>query len=223
MASGGRPEAPSDIAPRAAGRSAARSFSDTIAGLAGRDAVAREGGEMSAQRSVLDAGVRAALDAIEQPVSVASAVRDSAGRLLDFRLEHVNGAAARWGGLSPEAIVGRLLTELIPEVRTDGLFDALDRVVATGQPFHQRAAHHEGRVTDGRRYSARFELAAVAAGDGYLSAWAEIAEGGDVDLERVLERARRALRPKRLAAIDADARPRDRRRRLGWAPARAGR
>jgi len=150
---------------------------------------------MSAQRPILDARVRAALDALEWPVSLASAVRDRDGRLLDFRLDHVNLAGARWAGLTPDEMTGRLLTDLVPETRALGLFDALDRVVSTGQPFRQRGTHYAGQVTDGRSFSARFELAAVSAGDGYLSAWAEIADEGAVDLERVLVRAGEALSP----------------------------
>lgn len=157
---------------------------------------------MSVPRPVVDARAREALEAIEQPVSVATAVRDRDGRLLDFRLEHINAAGARWAGLPASSIVGRLITDLIPALRPAGLFDALDRVVVTGQPFVQRDVHYAGNVEDGRAFSARFELMAIRVGDGYLSAWTELPEGDGpgIDLRAIVEHARQAVPVIRLEA-----------------------
>jgi hypothetical protein len=163
---------------------------------------------MSVPRPVVDARAREALDALEQPVSVATAVRDRDGRLLDFRLEHINAAGARWAGLPLGSIVGRLITDLIPALRPTGLFDALDRVVATGQPFVQRDVHYEGNVEEGRSFSARFELMAIRVGDGYLSAWAELPDDHSpgFDLAAIVERARQAVPVVRLEARSTRAR-----------------
>ena len=54
----------------------------------------------------LDARLLALLDAIDEPVSIATAIRDRDGRLLDFRLEFVNQAAAEWAGVPREAMIG---------------------------------------------------------------------------------------------------------------------
>jgi hypothetical protein len=48
----------------------------------------------------------AVLDTIDEPVSVATAIRDRDGRILDFRLEFVNLAAASWAGVEREAMIG---------------------------------------------------------------------------------------------------------------------
>ncbi|HEX5451642.1 MAG TPA: PAS domain-containing protein [Candidatus Limnocylindrales bacterium] len=148
---------------------------------------------MSVPRPALDERAREALDAIDQPVSVATAVRDRSGLLLDFRLLHVNIAAARWAGLPVASMVGRLLTDVIPVMRPSGLFDVLARVVSTGQPFHQAGQHYQGSVEDGRSFSARFELRAIRVGDGYLSAWTEMSDGVRTDLGEILDRARAAV------------------------------
>ena len=155
-------------------------------------------------RPLVDGRVRAALDAIDVPISVTSAVRDRDARLLDFRLELVNLAAARWAGLGREAIVGRLATDLIPALRPTGLFDELDRVVTTGQPFSQ-TQHYDGKVEDGRSFSAVFTLRAIRHGDGYLSAWSEQPKGskGAIDLDATIERARTAIPLVRLEASAA--------------------
>jgi PAS fold len=158
---------------------------------------------MSVPRPLIDERAQASLDEIEQPVSIASAIRDRDGRLLDFRLLHVNLAAATWAGLERAQIIGRLVTDLIPALRTVGLFEALDRVVSTGQPFRQPATHYEGAVEDGRTFSAIFELRAVRLGDGYLSLWSEVPaeHAGDVAaVDSNLERARAAVPVVRLEA-----------------------
>lgn len=157
---------------------------------------------MSALRPLVDDHAQAALDAIVFPISVTTAVRDRDGRLLDFRLELVNLAAAAWAGLERGSVLGRLATELIPWLRPAGLFDELDRVVATGRPFHQHGQHYEGVVGEGRHFDAMFELMAVRHGDGYVSAWTERDQGtaSRLELEGVLEHARSAVPLVRLEA-----------------------
>lgn len=156
---------------------------------------------MSALRPYVDDRARDALDAIDLPISVTIAVRDRDARLLDFRLELVNLAAARWAGLERNAIVGRLATELIPAMRPVGLFDELDRVVATGRPF-RHTGHYDGRVEAGREFSATFALFAMRHGDGYVSAWSELSPDGRAmaDVESALERARASVQLVRLEA-----------------------
>jgi PAS domain-containing protein len=156
---------------------------------------------VSALRPLVDDRARAAVDAIDLPISVTIAVRDRDARLLDFRLELVNLAAARWAGLDRVAIVGRLATELMPGLRPAGLFDELDRVVTTGRPFRQ-TGHYDGNVEDGRAFSAIFDLLAVRHGDGCLSAWLEQPEGRGpaLDVEAAVERARAAVPLVRLEA-----------------------
>ncbi|HJW21870.1 MAG TPA: hypothetical protein VJ506_05520 [Candidatus Limnocylindrales bacterium] len=139
-----------------------------------------------------------------------SAVRDRDGRLLDFRLEAVNVAAALWAGLDRAAVHGRLATDLLPGLRSAGLFDELERVVTTGRPFRQRG-RYEGSVEAGRRFDATYELMAVQHGDGYASAWAERdgGTGSTADLEAVLDQVRAAMplvRPEASTA-PADLRP----------------
>lgn len=46
------------------------------------------------------------LDAIDEPVSIATAIRDRDGRILDFRLELVNQAAADWAGVPRDSMIG---------------------------------------------------------------------------------------------------------------------
>lgn len=144
---------------------------------------------MSVPRPLLDAAARGALEAVEQPLTLAIAVRDRDGRLLDFRLAYANRAATTWAGLPRGAMVGRLVTDLIPGLRPVGLYDALADVVQSGRPFRQHGQPYEGNVEEGRSFSAIFDLLAIRFGDGYLSVWTERAPSGAApDLEAIAER-----------------------------------
>jgi hypothetical protein len=132
---------------------------------------------VSVPRPVLDAPVRTALDEISHPLSVASSVRNREGEILDFRLLFVNTAAAAWAGQPRDAMVGRHVGELLPALRTAGLFDELQTVVERGTSFRKAGVRFDDAVIDGRPVGGRYDMGAMRLGDGYLSAWQEIGEG----------------------------------------------
>lgn len=113
----------------------------------------------------------AILDAIDEPVSIASAVRDRDGRLLDFRLEYVNRAAAEWAGVPREQMIGLITGELLPELRSSGFFDTLAEVVETGVPYHEAGAQVADAVTGGAWVGGIYDMRAIRLGDGYFSTW----------------------------------------------------
>ena len=119
----------------------------------------------------LDQRLLALLDAIDEPVSIASAIRDRDGRLLDFRLEFVNQAAADWAGVPREAMIGLITGELLPEFRSSGFFDTLAEVVETGVPYHEAGAQVADAVTGGAWIGGIYDLRAIRLGDGYFSTW----------------------------------------------------
>ena len=182
---------------------------------------------MSAPRPVVEEPAREALDRIDLPLTVAAAVRDRDGRLLDFRLEFANTAAASWAGLPRGSMVGRLVTDLIPGLRPAGLYDALVEVVASGTPFRQAGQTYEGSVEEGRSFAAVFDLLAVRVGDGYLSLWSELPEGNaTVNLDAIAEEAQARISLVRLEARETDVSAAERaagrggsQRRLGTNPA----
>jgi PAS domain-containing protein len=156
---------------------------------------------MPASRPHVDEPARQALDRIDLPLTVATAVRDRDERLLDFRLEFANAAAAAWAGLPRDAMLGRLITDLIPGLRPAGLYDVLVEVVTTGRTFRQHGQPYEGNVEAGRSFAAIFDLLAVRLGDGYLSVWAELPdEGTALDLEAIARQAAAAIPMQRAEA-----------------------
>ena len=122
-------------------------------------------------RPELEQHLLATLDAIDEPISIASAIRDRDGRILDFRLEYVNLAAARWAGVEREAMIGLITGELLPDFRASGYFDSLRDVVETGVPYHREAAIVADSVVGGSWIGGIYDLRAIRVGDGYLSSW----------------------------------------------------
>ena len=113
----------------------------------------------------------AMLDAIDEPVSIATAIRDREGRILDFRIEFVNEAAGRWAGVPRESMIGLITGELLPAFRSSGFFDTLRGVVETGRPFHDEGAKVADTVTGGAWIGGFYDLRAIRLGDGYMSTW----------------------------------------------------
>jgi PAS domain-containing protein len=111
------------------------------------------------------------LDAIDEPVSIATAIRDRDGRILDFRLDFVNLAAARWAGVERGAMIGLITGELLPEFRASGYFDTLREVIETGRPYVREGALVADAVTGGSWIGGIYDLRAIRLGDGYLSTW----------------------------------------------------
>ena len=122
-------------------------------------------------RSQLDQHLLDILDAIEEPVSIATAIRDRDGRILDFRLEFVNEATARWAGVPRESMIGLITGELLPEFRSSGFFDTLAEVVETGVPYYEAGAEVADAVTGGQWVGGIYDMRAIRLGDGYISAW----------------------------------------------------
>lgn len=122
-------------------------------------------------RPELEQRLLATLDAIDEPVSIATAVRDRDGRILDFRLDYVNCAAAQWAGVERGALIGLLTGDVLPEFRSSGYYDLLRDVVETGVPYHRDGAPAADNVIGGAWIGGTYDLRAIRLGDGYMSTW----------------------------------------------------
>lgn len=91
-----------------------------------------------------DARLVAALDAMLDPALWLSTHRDG-DEVVDFVVEAVNGAAERLLGAKAADLVGRLLCELRPNVRSGGFFERYRRVAASGEPLEEEFATDAGR------------------------------------------------------------------------------
>jgi PAS domain-containing protein len=75
-------------------------------------------------------------DGLHDPALVLRPRLDAAGRLTDFRIQHVNAQFIDPAGRPRGTLTGALLLEAYPLAAGDnGLFDKIERVYATGEPF----------------------------------------------------------------------------------------
>lgn len=79
--------------------------------------------------------LRAVIDAQVDPHVIVSAVRDDEGRIVDFRYEDANRAAAAFEGVERDLLVGRTFTEVYPSL--DEALEDIDfcrTALLTGEP-----------------------------------------------------------------------------------------
>jgi len=114
--------------------------------------------------------LRSSLEALGEALFRMTAVRDEAGRVVDFTYEYCNRAALEVLGRRREDVLGRRLLELFPSHRTNGLFEAYARVTDTGEPLRYEFSFDEGGVVG------EFEIVVTRAGDGYVLAGHDISD-----------------------------------------------
>jgi diguanylate cyclase (GGDEF)-like protein/PAS domain S-box-containing protein len=77
----------------------------------------------------------AAAEASLDGFSILDAIRDSTGRITDFRIRYVNGNAKRLVGVYGDGLVGQTLRESIQDIESSGRLDRYRDVVETGVPM----------------------------------------------------------------------------------------
>jgi len=139
--------------------------------------------------SAHDEDLRASIDALEEALFRMSALRDTTGRIVDFRYELCNAAALKVLGRTQDEVIGRHLLELFPSHVDNGLFDAYVRVVETGEPLRFEFPFEEAGVVG------EFEVTVSRVGDGYVLAGHDISERKRMErqLELVKEQLETAL------------------------------
>ena len=136
---------------------------EVVSLFAGAATAGLVGAEARAEVQVRDTYWRGLFDRLSEGFVVGEVVRDTDGRVVDWRYREVNPA---WGGLlgiDPTAAIGRTVRELIPGVE-DAWIDEFGQVVETGRPlqFTREAAPlrrwYEGRAfrLDGDRFGVIF-------------------------------------------------------------------
>ncbi|MBD0267607.1 MAG: response regulator [Cyanobacteria bacterium Co-bin8] len=112
-----------------------------------------------------------------------AAVRDSSGKIVDFRIEYVNRAAIQQFAAAGRVEAGQRLCEHFPIHTKTGLLEAYCRVVETGVPLVKESLLYEG-------YGAQAQLAlaldvrAAKFGDGVVVTWRDITARKKAEQER---------------------------------------
>jgi PAS domain S-box-containing protein len=130
---------------------------------------------------------RTSIERLLDCFAVLSAVRDRAGRLVDFRVDYLNDSACLSRRLSREEQLGRPLGEVWPEFHRAGLLGPLARVVAEGEPLVEtRTLEVADRA--GNTVSHPVELRASKLNDGLVLAWRDVPGRPDVSEGSLLRR-----------------------------------
>jgi PAS domain S-box-containing protein len=120
---------------------------------------------------------QASLQMLPDGFMLFESVRDSTGRIADFRWIHANPAAAALVGRDAAELEGRLLLEEMPGNRADGLFDAYVAVVETGTRWHREFHYaHEG-------VDRWFRTTAIRVEDGFAVTFADVTARVDAESE----------------------------------------
>ncbi len=139
-------------------------FGNGIA-VSGREVTERMRIERAMRES--DERLRAAVDTQLDAFAIYSAVRDSAGRVVDVRTEFINRAACEFSQIAAEDQLGRGLLALFPELGSNRILELYREVIETGESFAEDGLELNalfGAVGGPRHYDVRI----VREGDGVV-------------------------------------------------------
>jgi PAS domain S-box-containing protein len=140
---------------------------------------------------------RNALDALLDHVSIARAVRDDRGDIVDFTIEFMNAGSIDGAGRRADELVGRRVLEVYPQWRSSGMFEAFKEVVETREPLVRERERYDDVTSDGRSISGWWTLQVVPFENGYLAATRD--ETAAVLFEHELRQAREDQQRTRMA------------------------
>ncbi|MET8893359.1 SpoIIE family protein phosphatase [Streptomyces albogriseolus] len=130
------------------------------------------GGPVRPERALPDAAELMDLaDGLYDPALVLVPHLDASGNLLDFRIQHVNSRFLDPAGRPRGMVSGALLLEAYPMAAGESeLFQRIERVYATGEPFRARRMHLTALV-DQVPLSAVADISVSRHGAGILFIW----------------------------------------------------
>ena len=99
--------------------------------------------------------LRASTEALLDPQVLLEAVRDSSGRVVDFRYREVNQATCDYFGLARDDILGRGMVETLPGIR-EALLPTYTRTLESGEPvILNDFSYYNEMLLETRRYDIR--------------------------------------------------------------------
>jgi len=156
------------------------------------DSAARlSGAAVHAGSSLKDAMFSAMLD----PIVILGAVRDTAGRIVDFEYLDANPTACAYNRLSHDELVGTRMLDLFPAL-ADTQLVVNRRVVETGEPLAIDAQPYPNEAFGGQERF--YDIRAAKLGDGLFYTWRDVTD------RVVLERQVRSDRERLRAQLDAE-------------------
>lgn len=149
---------------------------------------------------------RSALDSLMDHVTIARAVRDSDGSIVDFRVEFVNAASLDGAGRGRDHMVGSSVLGTYPQLVEAGLFEKYVHVTDAREPLVIDRFHYEDVGPDGTTFTGWWSLRVVPFRDGYLATSRDdtdevLAEQLLLEAQREQERSVYAMRALQATAL----------------------
>jgi len=113
-------------------------------------------------------------EAMFDPLVVLAAERAADGSIADFRVTFANPAFIGLYGGQMASVDGGLLLEMLPDFRSNGLFDAFVAVTETGDPYVQDEFALTGMDAAGGPRPLTIDLRVVRVGDGVAATGRDI-------------------------------------------------
>ncbi|GAA4217925.1 SpoIIE family protein phosphatase [Actinocatenispora rupis] len=135
--------------------------------------IGRRVGRLSAAdlAGAADDPVRTVLDSVPDPAALLTAVRDDEGRVVDFRYEYTNTAAAgELTGLAGPDATERTLLAVLPDTGSRLLLGEFAKVLADGTPCHLGDVTVDA-AADGTEHSLVAQVNAARVGESVLVVW----------------------------------------------------
>ena len=143
----------------------------------------------------LETLLRRATDALDDCFGIFRAIRDERGEIVDFLVEHANGAACRDFGYPREEALGRTLGELVRGYKSSTAFQWHRQVLAGDGPSATEDLQFTGPFTDASHLLQAYDVHGAPLGGGRLVlSWREITNRKRTELDMqtrsdVLDRA----------------------------------
>ncbi len=110
------------------------------------------------------------LDALPVATLLLAPVRDAPEKIADFMIDYASPLSGELDQQGPAELVGRRLLDIRPQLATNGVFEAYQRVMLSGGSW-QRAPAAEVVLVDGVPEPRVISRSAVRLGEGLLVAW----------------------------------------------------
>ena len=153
---------------------------------------------------------QAVLDAMQDLVTIESAVRNEAGEIVDFRIEYMNPVNIDVAGRSRDDLIGGLVSELYPAMAGTEVWESYRQVVETGDPVFVADLPYED-VIDGEAVVGSYAMHLSKFGDGVLISARDMSEERRTEglLTQMIARLDAAQRLARMGIWEIDVRTRE--------------
>lgn len=120
---------------------------------------------------------KAMLDSFLDPHVLLAAVRDDAGRIVDFTYADVNEAACDYMQMTPDELLGARVLEVLPGQAASGMLALYAAAVESGEPLVLDDYGYSHEILGSDR---RYDIRGVKVGDALSFTWRDVTERSEI-------------------------------------------